>query len=250
MLRIVPYLLVIVIGLSLLACDAIADPPTPMPAPSPESPTTALPNPTLPQPSPSPTPRLLPTPQSIPTPPPTPEPPPTPAAPRSPGTSQGLLVNSSDLPEIVARSSVIVVGTIDDGRPREESIPSGVSTQRSLVRVYDVHVERYLKGEGDEVLSVIQYDGIEHIDPLDGVIRQSRYPSSEILPTRGDRYILFLIEHEHATGLWQLPARPYKFRIWFGRAVVESPAGDVIKLFPQTPEDEFVSQIRTLVASP
>ena len=157
MLRIVPYLLVIAIGLSLLACDAIADRPPSRPAPSPESPT-ALPSPTLPQPRSSPTPRLLPTPQSIPTPPPTPEPPPTPAAPRSPGTSQGLLVNSSDLPEIVARSSVIVVGTIDDGRPREESIPSGVSTQRSLVRVYDVHVERYLKGEGDEVLSVIQYD--------------------------------------------------------------------------------------------
>ena len=82
------------------------------------------------------------------------------------------------------------------------------------------------------------------------MIRQSRHSSSEILPTRGDRYVLFLREHEHATGLWQLPARPYKFRIWFGRAVVESPAGDVIKLFPQTPEDEFVSQIETLVASP
>ena len=177
MLRIVPYLLVMVIGLSLLACDAIADPAPSRPVPAPENPT-ALPSPTLPQLHPSPTPRLLPSAQSTQTPRPTPEPPPTPAAPRSPGTSQGLLVNSSDLPEIVARSSVIVVGTIDDGRPREESIPSGVSTQRSLVRVYDVHVERYLKGEGDAVLSVIQYDGIEHIDPLDGVIRQSRYPSS------------------------------------------------------------------------
>ena len=142
------------------------------------------------------------------------------------------------------------MGTIDDSKPREDSIPSGSPSQRSLVRVYDVHVEQYLKGEGKEVLSVIQYDGIEHVDPLDGKVRQSRYPSSEILPTRGDSYVLFLKEHDHASGLWQLPARPYKFRVWFGRVAVESPVGDVAEAFPQIPVEEFISRIETLAADP
>ena len=181
---------------------------------------------------------------------PTPEPPPPPVAPGSAGTSQGLFIGTSDLPALVKKSSLIIVGTIDDSKPREDSIPSGSPSQRSLVRVYDVNVEQYLKGEGDEVLSVIQYDGIEHVDPLDGKVRQSRYPSSEILPTRGDSYVLFLKEHDHASGLWQLPARPYKFRVWFGRVAVESPVGDVAEAFPQIPVEEFISRIETLVAGP
>ena len=145
---------------------------------------------------------------------------------------------------------MIILGTINDSIPREESLPTVNPSQRSLVRVYDVSVERYLKGEGEEVLSVIQYDGIEYIDPLDGKAKQSRYPSSEILPKRGEQYVLFLDEHEHATELWQLPARPYKFRVWFGRIAVESPVGDVAEAFPQIPVEEFISRIETLAASP
>ena len=116
--------------------------------------------------------------------------------------------------------------------------------------MYDIHVERYLKGKGDEVLSVIQFDRIVSANQSQNKIGQGRaMPSSEILPTRGSRYILFLTENAHAEGLWQLPGRPYKFRIWFGRASVESSVGGVSEEFRQIPEEEFISQIETLVAN-
>ena len=191
MLKRLLFFLTIVLAttLSAFACGGRAQAPTSTQAQMPVKPaasSAALPEPTLP-----PTPRTLPTPtprslQLTSTPLPTPEPPPPPSAPSSAGTSQGLFIGTSDLPELVESSTVIILGTINDSIPREESLPTVIPSQRSLVRVYDVSVERYLKGESEEVLSVIQYDGIEHIDPLDGKVRQSRYPSSEILPKRGE----------------------------------------------------------------
>ena len=113
-----------------------------------------------------------------------------------------------------------------------------------------MHVERYLKGKGDEVLSVIQFDRIVSANQSQNKVGQGRaMPSGEILPARGSRYILFLKENEQTKGLWQLPGRPYKFRIWFGRSSVESSVGGVSEEFPQIPEEEFISQMETLAAN-
>ena len=194
MLKRLLFFLIIVLAttLSAFACGGRAQAPASTQAQMPVKPVAS--SAALPEPTSSPTPRTLPTPtprslQLTSTPLPTPEPPPS--APSSAGTSQGLFIGTSDLPELVESSTVIILGTINDSIPREESLPTVIPSQRSLVRVYDVSVERYLKGESEEVLSVIQYDGIEHIDPLDGKLRQSRYPSSEILPKRGEEYVLF-----------------------------------------------------------
>ena len=214
--RNVRYLLVVLIGLSILACDNVTEQPDYRPEPSIDSPAPDLTREVTPSPAPSSTPQPLPTVRPSPTPsqpapPLTPQPPPTPIAPGSGGISQGSFTKPLNLPQLVAQSTVIVAGTIDESRPREESIPTGNPAQRYLVRVYDIHVERYLKGKGDEILSVIQFDRIVSTNQSQNKVGQGRaMPSGEILPTRGSRYILFLTENAHAEGLWQLPGRPYK----------------------------------------
>ena len=84
---------------------------------------------------------------------------------------------SSDvLAKLVAHSTLIVIGTTSDAEPRVERIPGRLPSDPSkpdpnytmIGNVYEVEVERYLKGSGDTTLPVIQSIGYEAIIPGPG----------------------------------------------------------------------------------
>ena len=81
---------------------------------------------------------------------------------------------SSDvLAKLVAHSTLIVIGTTSDTEPREERVPGRLPSGPSkpdpnytmIGNVYEVQVERYLKGSGDTTLPVIQSIGYDAIAP-------------------------------------------------------------------------------------
>ena len=107
--RNVRYLLVILLGLTILACDNVTEQPDYRPEPSIDSPTPDLTREVTPSPAHSSTPQPLPTVRpsptpSQPTPPPTPQPPPTPIAPGSGGVSQGSFTKPLNLSQLLELS--------------------------------------------------------------------------------------------------------------------------------------------------
>ena len=81
--------------------------------------------------------------------------------------------SSDDLSKLVAHSTLIVIGETPPNDPREERIqgrdpndPSRPDPNYATIgNVYDIRVERFLKGSGDETLSVVQPIGYEAFVP-------------------------------------------------------------------------------------
>ena len=131
--------------------------------------------------------------------------------------------SSDELAKLVSNSTLIVIGTTSDAEPREERIPGRLPGDPSkpdpnftmIGNVYDVQVERYLKGDDVKVLSVIQSIGFDAIVPgpgnTPGRLSQGRDGSPNVHLGRNSRYLLFLEENEHAPGLWKGTAEPYRF---------------------------------------
>ena len=169
--------------------------------------------------------------------------------------------SSDDLAKLVAHSTIIAIGTTADGDPREERVPGRLTSDPSkpdpnftmVGNVYEVHVERYLKGEGNAILPVIQPTGHDAIIPgpgnSPGRLTQGRDASPELLMARNSRYVLFLRENDHAPGLWMGTAHPYKFLLEDDMARVESPVGGLDGAFPDRSEAELVSLIESFMAS-
>ena len=168
-------------------------------------------------------------------------------------TEEGL---SDDLSKLVAHSSLIVIGTVSSNDPSiariQDQIPSDSSSSitnvQSVGNVYDVQVERYLKG-GDraELIYVVQFIGLEYQDQ--GQIRQARSKDDDLLPVKNIRYLLFLTEQVIAQGYWIGTAQPYKFLLTGGQAKVESPVGDFSGAFPEQSESKFISSVVAKIAA-
>ena len=168
--------------------------------------------------------------------------------------------SSDDLAKLVAHSTLIAIVTTSDAEPREERVPGRLSSDPSKLdpsftmigSVYEVQVERYLKGSGDVTLSVIQSIGYDAIVPgpgsAPGRLTQGRDTSPNLLLGKNSRYVLFLEENEHAPSLWMGTAQPYKFLLSGGMANVESPVGTLEGAFPDRTEAELVSLVESLIA--
>ncbi len=204
--------------------------------------------------------RLQPTPvpPATPLPPNTPMPPPTPLPTVIQRSVLGItdidyvtvnmLPGSSDpLGKLVANSSVIVIGTIPDVEPDALRVQdqSNQSVQ-AVASGYNIHVESYLKGNGNDTIPVIQFYGLDYTDR--GQPRQMRDTNANLLLGKGSRYLLFLKENSSYPGYWSGPAHPYKFLLKDGRAKAESPVGDLRGAFPEQSEAEFINSVESKIA--
>ncbi len=117
---------------------------------------------------------------------------------------------------------------------------------KSVGNVYNVQVERYLKGSGTPTLSVIQSVGLDFT--IQGDTKQFRDTSEELLLGESSRYLLFLQRRPDAPHLWMGPAQPYKFLLADGMAKAESPVGDLGGALPDRPEAEFIREVEGLIA--
>ena len=168
-------------------------------------------------------------------------------------------VTANSLGELVAESTLIVIGTTADAEPREERVPGRLPGDRSkpdpnytmIGNVYEIEVERHLKGEGDTTLQIIQSIGFDAIVPgppnMPDRLTQGRNDSLGVRLGSNSRYLLFLREFEDVPGLWTGTVEPYRFLLKNGRAQVESPVGNVGGEFPSRGEEELVSLVEELV---
>lgn len=208
---------------------------------------------------------------------PTPVPPATPLSPATPRVAQysnvqampahGLYVttknlsntsegSSDDLDKLVVHSSLIVIGTVSANEPSvlriQDQTPSDSSSSitnvQSVGNVYEVQVERYLKGgNGAESISVVQFIGLDYQDK--GQTKQARSRDDDLLPVKSGRYLFFLTEQVDSEGYWMGTAQPYKFSLKNGKAKSESPLGDLGGAFPGRTEDELIGIVEEIVAS-
>ena len=169
-------------------------------------------------------------------------------------------VTSRGLAELVADSTLILIGTTSDAEPREERVPGRLPGDPSkpdpnytmIGNVYDIRVEHYLKGEGDATLRIVQSIGFDAFVPgppnTPGRLTQGRNDSIAVRLGKSSRYLIFLTEFEDIPGLWTGTVEPYRFLLVKGRALVESPVGDLEGKFPSRSEDELVSLVESLIA--
>ncbi len=168
-------------------------------------------------------------------------------------------VTANSLGELVAESTLIVIGTTTGAEPREERVPGRLPGDPSqpdpnytmIGNVYEIGVERYMKGEGGPTLRVIQSIGFDAIvsgpPNMPDRLTQGRNESLGVRLGKGSRYLLFLRDFENVLGLWTGPVEPYRFLLKEGRAQVESPVGNVRGEFPSRSEEELVSLVEGLV---
>ena len=168
--------------------------------------------------------------------------------------------SSDDLSKLVAHSTLIVIGRTASDDPREERIqgrdpndPSRPDPNYATIgNVYDIRVERFLKGIGVETLSVVQPIGYEAFVPgppnTPGRLTRGRDTTPNLLLQKSSRYLLFLRENEHAPGLWIGTAQPYRFTLSGGTAMVESPVKALDSRFPDRTVVELVSLVESLIA--
>ena len=162
--------------------------------------------------------------------------------------------------KIVARSALILIGTVSDAKPRVERISGRIPGDPSrpdpnwttLAYVHDVQVERYLKGSGPDTLPVMQQTGHETISPgsgaIPGLLNHVRYSAHDYYFERGVRYLLFLSEREHAPGLWMGTAEPYKYQLFEGRARARTPATEPGRTFYiKRGEEELLKRVQDVV---
>ena len=166
------------------------------------------------------------------------------------------LGSSDDLSKLVEHSSLIVIGTVSSAEPTVVSIQddtpsdstSTVSNVKSVGNVYEVRVERYLKGgEGAESVSVVQFVGLNY--DVGGQLKQTRSKDDDLLPVKNSRYILFLTEQVDIEGHWIGTVQPYKFLLTGGQAKAESPVGGLGGAFPEQSEASLISSVETKIAA-
>ena len=159
--------------------------------------------------------------------------------------------------KMVARSTLILIGTVPDADPRVERIIGHIHGDPSrpdpnwttIAYVHDVQVERYLKGSGPATLPVMQATGHETVSPgsgaTPGILNHVRYSAHHYYLERGGRYLLFLRESDHAPGLWVGTAEPYKYQIFEGRARTRTPARDPGRAFcTRCGEEEILDRVQ------
>ena len=178
------------------------------------------------------------------------------------GRDVGLQMSSLSLPlgDLIRQSDAIVVGAVSKKDESERS-DIGVPGLRAIDAVWQVDVERYIKGSGGDTLVVRRtvayevspeefefFDGYD--DSAEGSIRDVDDPAGL---TVGRRYVLALRETQD--GGWSGTAEPYRFRLEDGMAVMESTASGghddtyIAGQFPAKSEIDLIADIEALVAA-
>ena len=199
--------------------------------------------------------------QPTPIPPATPQPPNTPVPPQPRAiqrqhlgyveslyrTANNLEGSSGALGKLVANSTVIVIGSVPNNDPDAIRIQDQAAPNVQVVGSgFNIQVERYLKGSGDDTIPIVQFYGLDYTDQ--GESRQTRDTNEDLLLGKNSRYLLFLIENGSVPGYWMGTAHPYKFLLKGGQAKVESPVGDLRGAFPEQSESDFISAVEAEIA--
>ena len=177
--------------------------------------------------------------------------------------SQAIHVTAETFDELVGKSSHVVVGrygntrtvievpgTGSDGAPDNRLIGVGI--------VYNVEVERYLKGGGDAEIQVVQFEEYRTQEPGEAVKVQES-PSASFPFQRNQRYLLFLTPQGQVRSMPDLflgTAEPYRFKLTDGAAKADGPLADLFRglkaerpeaRFPDSSEESLLRQIETIV---
>lgn len=179
---------------------------------------------------------------------------------RSENSGAGSYNTAKSLDDLVRQSSVIVVATLsavgetvnlardpnDPARPDPEFF--------SLGQVYQVEVQRYMKGNGSTALKAVQAEGFMPNPPatmaaadIERLKRGYKY-----IPLHGSTtYLLFLRPlggFPAATGYLTGPAQPWRFTLsTAGNAQAESPWAGADQAFPVWSSASLLSQVEQLV---
>lgn len=170
-------------------------------------------------------------------------------------------VTANSIKELVNEAELIVVG-------RVEKVDEIVNTARDpqdptqpdpnlfgVGQVYYIHVEQYLKGDGPELINLIQNEGLitPEMSEADQTVEIAREQSNYIPLSSEKRYVLFL---KHA---WELTDReyyvgilePWRFEISDeGIVNSESPWLNADEHFPSQPVVDFISQVEQQSSNP
>ena len=181
----------------------------------------------------------------------------------SPAASSHVVASSLD--ELVEFSTHVVTGRYTN-RKTEIHIPnigSDGEPDNSIVgigTVYTIEVERYLKGDGEREIQVVQIERFRTQSPGEAA-RVSDLESARFPFERDGQYLLFLMPMPQGQvgsmpDLFLGVAQPYRFKLASGEAKVDGPLGDLFRglhegraaRFPDTSEQSLVDQVRTIVA--
>jgi hypothetical protein len=154
----------------------------------------------------------------------------------------------------VGKSSVVVIGTVSSDEPTKRNIhgenqrdPSKPDPNYiSVGSMYQVNVERYLKGSGGDTLPVVQLEST--ITNTGRGVNESRTREADFPLTKGTRYLLFLTPHAQAPDLWYGTAEPYRWVLSSGQATVETLVESARTMFPDTSEADFVASVEAFVS--
>jgi hypothetical protein len=150
---------------------------------------------------------------------------------------------AGSIEDITKRSSIVVIATLEAGpsAPRTEPVrkedgsPDG--NRASIKQDYEVSVERYLKGDGQTVLTLTQVIGYDDGRRGPFNFERSQTPALE----SGVRYVLFL--RTALSGGLVATAEPWRFVLADRMATVQSHVQFREGSYPQIPEDEMISRI-------
>lgn len=168
--------------------------------------------------------------------------------------------------EIVDRSSAIVIGwpTSTKGVVNTARDPKDPTRQDpnyfGIGQVYEVQVDRYLKGNGPDLIYVIQNEGLipsKSKEVTEDEVVQAKKLSNTLPLTIGDQYIMFLSASEFSydnfskDGLFIGRGHPWRFEVTSSECVQpEDALTVVIRYFPSQTLDKFIELINDPNAAP
>lgn len=168
--------------------------------------------------------------------------------------------SAGDRAKIVAHSTLIIIGTVTEIDPPVRRIAGRLSGDQSrpdpnwtiVAYVYDIMVERYLKGSDPGTVPVLLPWGHEEIVPgtgnAPGVLVQTSYSARHLYLEKGGRYLLFLAESAHVPGLWTGTAEPYRYLLSDGRGRVRSSARNPGRPFyTGKSEQDLIDRVRAVI---
>ena len=171
----------------------------------------------------------------------------------STATAESAYVTADSVEGLVSKSSVVVIGTVASSSPTRLEIPGRLPSDPSqpdpnytgVAQVYEVMVERSLKGAEATTIRVAQFES--SIVSIGGQVREVQSESASFPLTPRTRYMLFLTPQGQIPGLWLGTAQPFRFALSDGLARAESPDGQILGLFPIRSESALVSEVETVI---
>lgn len=159
--------------------------------------------------------------------------------------SIGDLVHQSD---IIALGTVAKIADVHFNTARNPRDPSQPASDLFITgTIYEIQVERYLKGSGGTDLRIVQSEDISL--PNEPGEAPTVHISESFVPLEvGVRYLFFLKTMESYPDspfpdLYRGIAEPYRFRLEQGMAKPETPSRLAGGLFPAMKEDTLLQQV-------